>query len=68
MIKIINIRSHEQLKLGVPIMFEDDTFIDECSFDNECDVFQIGGICTEKNCEHCVNHSGFCPVDRKEVK
>ena len=33
---------------------------DEC---NVCDVAQIGGICTEKNCKHCINHSGFCPVD-----
>lgn len=35
--------------------------------ENECDVFQIGGICNEKNCAHCVNHSGFCPVSMEDL-
>lgn len=29
---------------------------------DECELSQIGGICTEKNCKNCVKHSHFCPV------
>ena len=40
--------------------------IDEELSENECDCYQIGGICTEKNCKNCINHSGFYPVDIDE--